>query len=213
MIRLLIADDHTLVRKGLKQIFDDTEDIRVAAEASDGGQVLELLRKESFEVVVLDVSMPGLSGAELILRIHNRYPELPILILSMFNEVQIAKRKLQAGASGYLTKDCDPETLVSAIRKVAEGGRAISPELAERIAFDSTPTPLITLPARLTLRESQILSLMAEGLTLNAIADKLSISPKTVSTHKIRLMKKLNIDNNADLIRYALSLGECDDEE
>lgn len=212
MIRLLIADDHTLVRKGLKQIFDDTEDIRVVAEASDGGQVQELLRQELIDVLVLDVSMPGLSGADLILRIHNRYPELPILVLSMFNEVQIAKRKLQAGASGYLTKDCDPETLVSAIRKVAQGGRAISPELAERIAFDSTPPPIIGIPTRLTLRESQILNMMAEGLSLNAIADKLVISPKTVSTHKIRLMKKLSIDNNADLIRFALTQGEHEEE-
>lgn len=212
MIRILIADDHTLVRKGLKQIFDATDDIRVGAEASDGGQVQELLRQESFDVVVLDVSMPGISGADLILRIHKRYPDLPILVLSMFNEVQIAKRKLQAGASGYLTKDCDPETLVSAIRKVAQGGRAISPELAERIAFDSTPTPIVTKPARLTFRESQILNMMAKGLILSAIAEKLVISPKTVSTHKIRLMKKLNIDNNADLIRFATKQGEPEDE-
>ncbi|TBW55434.1 response regulator transcription factor [Marinobacter halodurans] len=204
MIDVLIADDHTLMRECLKRLFDGTDDIRVKAEASNGGEVLEALRRVAFDVVMLDVSMPGLSGESLVARIHDRYPELPILILTMFNETQIAKRKLKAGASGYLTKDCEPDMLVGAIRKLAAGGRAIHPELAERIAFDLEVTGNRTSPGDLTRRERQILHLLAKGLTLNEIADQLAISNKTVSTHKTRLMKKAGINNNAELVTYAM---------
>ena len=204
MIELLIADDHTLVREGLKQLFNSTQDIRVKAEASNGGKVLEALRCDSFDVIMLDVSMPGLSGEDLVSRVRKRYPDLPILVLSMFNEAQIAKRKLQAGANGYLTKECEPETLLNAVRKLASGGRAISPELAERIAFESEGSNDEAPPSGLTQRERQILQLLARGLTLNEVADKLMISNKTVSTHKTRLMKKAGINNNAELIRYAM---------
>lgn len=204
MIEVLIADDHTLVRECLKRLFDGTDDIRVKAEASNGGEVLEILRRETFDVAMLDVSMPGLSGESLVARIHDRYPDLPILILTMFNETQIAKRKLKAGASGFLTKDCEPDILLAAIRKLAAGGRAISPEIAERIAFDLEATGDSASLGNLTHREQQILHLLAKGRSLNEIADQLAISNKTVSTHKTRLMKKAGINNNAELVTYAM---------
>lgn len=207
MIRLLLADDHTLFREGLKQLLEQQDDIRIVAEASTGGEVLEQLRHQEFDLLLLDISMPGVSGSDLIGRVRTRCPQLPILVLSMYNEPQLARRKLKAGAAGYVTKDTDAAMLVNAIRKVAAGGHFIVPDLAEQMVFQdesvSTPRP----HTRLTERELQILRMLVKGKGLNEIASELTISNKTVSTHKVRMMRKMNITSNAELIRYAITNG------
>jgi len=204
MIRLLLADDHALVREGLKQLFALTSDIVIAAEATHGAQVLEVLRREIVDIILLDMTMPGISGPDLIARIlaHDNPP--PILVLSMHNEPQIARRALAAGAAGYLTKDNDPPILLAAVRKVAAGGRFLDPILAEAMAFDVSGANTTSGHEHLSDREFQILCLLAQGVGVNDIAAQLAISNKTVSTHKARLMEKMGFDNNADLVKYAV---------
>ncbi|MCK9389082.1 MAG: response regulator transcription factor [Sulfuritalea sp.] len=205
MIRLLMADDHGIVREGLKQLFSLVADIEVAGEAINGNQVLDALRKGCFDLLLLDMTMPGISGVELIARIRIQHPKLPILVLSMHNEPQIVKRALKAGAAGYLTKDSDPERLLYAIHKVAGGGRYIDPTVAEQIALDASGgNGDGSLHEQLSDREFEILKLLAKGMGVNEIAAMLSISNKTVSTHKARLMEKMDIKTNAELVRYAL---------
>ena len=206
MTRILIADDHAIMRGGLKQLIEFDARLQVAAEAENGAQVLEQLRAEEFDLLLLDMSMPGLSGEDLISRVHGRYPRLPILVLSMHNEAQIAQRALRAGASGYLTKDHNPETLLAAIHRVASGGRYLDPRIAEQLAFASS-SPTDDATAQLSDREFQILRLLAQGLSVNQIADQLVISNKTVSTHKTRLMEKMGFTCNADIIKYAMTHG------
>lgn len=206
MTRILIADDHAIMRGGLKQLIEFDARLQVAAEAENGAQVLEQLRAEEFDLLLLDMSMPGLSGEDLISRVHGRYPRLPILVLSMHNEAQIAQRALRAGASGYLTKDHNPETLLAAIHRVAGGGRYLDPRIAEQLAFASS-NPTDDAAAQLSDREFQILRLLAQGLSVNQIADQLVISNKTVSTHKTRLMEKMGFTCNADIIKYAMTHG------
>jgi DNA-binding NarL/FixJ family response regulator len=210
MIRLLLADDHALVREGLKQLFALTTDINVAAEASNGAQVLDLLRRERFSMILLDMTMPGISGPDLIQRIRSSDNPPPILVLSMHNEPQIARRALVAGACGYLTKDSAPETLLAAVRKIADGGRFIAPSLAEAMAFEVSIGSPNTGHEQLTDREFQIFTLLARGKGVNDIAKQLSISSKTVSTHKARLMEKMGFDSNADIVRYAIDRGLVD---
>lgn len=207
MTRVLIADDHAIVREGLKQLFALDDRVVVAGEAENGAQVLDALREGGIDLILLDMTMPGVSGVSLISRIHAQEGAPPILILSMHNEVQIARRALNAGASGYLTKDSRPEVLLMAMQKVAAGGRFIDPVLAEQMAFElggSGQRPPHTL---LTDREFHILRLLVRGMSVNGIAEELAISNKTVSTHKARLMQKMNIDNSAELVRYAVSHG------
>ncbi|MFU6375470.1 response regulator transcription factor [Metapseudomonas otitidis] len=206
MTRILIADDHAIMRGGLKQLIEFDARLQVAAEAENGAQVLEQLRTGEFDLLLLDMSMPGLSGEDLISRVHGRYPRLPILVLSMHNEAQIAQRALRAGASGYLTKDHNPETLLAAIHRVAGGGRYLDPRIAEQLAFASS-TPTDDAATQLSDREFQILRLLAQGLSVNQIADRLVISNKTVSTHKTRLMEKMGFTCNADIIKYAMTHG------
>jgi len=207
MINLLMADDHGILREGMKRLFAMTTDIAVVAEAMNGGQVQDWLRQGGFDMILLDMTMPGISGVNLIMRIRAHSHELPILVLSMHNEPQIARRALQAGASGYLTKDSDPELLLFAIRKVAQGGRFIDPVLAEQMVFEVNNSKQTALHERLSEREYQILLLLAKGKSLNEIADELAISNKTVSTHKMRLMQKMSFSSNADLVRYAVAHG------
>ncbi|HXU94234.1 MAG TPA: response regulator transcription factor [Gallionella sp.] len=207
MIRILIADDHAIVREGLKQLFALCEDVSVAGEAVNGGQVLEALRNHEMDLLLLDMTMPGISGVELIARIRAENQAVPILVLSMHNEPQIARRALASGASGYLTKDSDPEMLMAAIRKVATGGRFIDPGLAELMVFDSGEKGERPPHELLSEREFHILRLLVQGRSVNDIADELSISNKTVSTHKARLMQKLNFQNNAELVRYGIDHG------
>ena len=207
MIRILLADDHGLVREGLKQIFALSDQIAVAGEAVNGGQVLEFLRRETVDLVLLDLTMPGTSGTDLIGRIRALDEPPYIMVLSMHNEPQVARRAIQAGAAGYLTKDSDPETLLHAVRKVGSGGRFIDPALAEQMAFESSGGGQRLPHELLTEREYQILCRLVRGMSVNDVASDLAISNKTVSTHKARLMEKMNIRSNAELIRYAVTYG------
>lgn len=207
MIKILMADDHGIVREGMRHLFALTADIAVVAEAVNGGQVLERLQQGDFDVILLDMSMPGVSGVNLITRIRSYSPHIPILVLSMHNEPQIARRALNAGAAGYLTKDGEPEILVTAIRKVALGGRFVDPALAGQLVFETNDPGQKAPHEQLTERECEILLLLAKGKSLNEIADELAISNKTVSTHKTRLMQKMNFSSNADLVHYAVANG------
>lgn len=207
MIRLLIADDHTLMREGLKQLFTLQDDIELVGEAVNGTQALERLRQGGVDLILLDMSMPGISGEDLVARIRGHYPELPILILSMHDQPQIAQRALRAGANGYLTKDGDPDTLLAAVRRVAGGGRFIDPVIAESMAFETGTNDGRPRHEYLSDREFQIMRLLALGTSVNEIADMLAISSKTVSTHKARLMEKMEFASNADLVRYAILHG------
>lgn len=210
MIRLMIADDHAIVRKGLKQIFALVPDIVVAAEAADGPSALACLREGDIDLVLLDMTMPGISGDDLIARFHAHHPEVPVLVLSMHNEPQIVQRALKAGASGYLSKDHEPEMLLAAIRKVASGGRFVDPLIAEQIVFKVSGVDSHCAHEQLTDREFQILRMLARGMGANEIAAQLSISNKTVSTHKTNLMDKMGFTSTAELFRYAMDHGLLD---
>jgi DNA-binding NarL/FixJ family response regulator len=211
MIRLILADDHAIVRSGLLQIFSLLPDIEVLDEAANGSEVLELLRKhERIDLILLDLTMDGISGADLISRIKTHRPTLPVLVLSMHNEPQVATRMLRCGANGYITKDCNPEVLMAAIRKVAGGGKYIAPELAEKMVFDVRPADEGPLHQLLSERERDVLRLLTQGKVVKEIAEQLAISNKTVSTYKIRLMEKLNLTNMAELMRYAMAHGLLD---
>lgn len=203
-IRLMIAEDHVIMREGLKQIFSLDERLVVVAEAGNGLQVMEGLRAGNVDLLLLDMSMPGVSGEDLVVRIKSQYPRLPILILTMFREPQIARRALKAGALGYITKDNDPETLLVAIHRVAQGQRFIDHALAEQIVFASYVNTGEVLHDRLTAREMQIMLMLARGEGINHIATALAISNKTVSTHKSRLMEKMMFATNADIVKYAI---------
>ena len=204
-IKLLLADDHSLVREGLKQLFALTNDIEVAGEAANAGQVIDFLRGRTVDIVLLDMSMPGIGGAGLIARIVAQDVAPPVLVLSMHNEVQVVRRALAAGASGYLTKDCNPDVLLTAIRKVASGRRFLDPVLAEEMAFEAALPGKLSLPhEHLSGREFEVLTLLVRGLSVGEIADQLAISNKTVSTHKTRLMEKMGFSTQTDLVRYAI---------
>ena len=204
MTRILIADDHTLVRDGLKRILATASNLTVAAEAVDGDQTLARVRAEEFDLVLLDLSMPGLSGVDLIKRLKLERPRLKILVLSMHGEQQYAVRAYKAGASGYLTKDSASAELVSAIRKIAAGGVYISAAGAEQLAV-GVMTRTHDLPhAALSDREFQIFGLLVAGVSLTAIADRLHLSVKTISTHKTHILAKMNMASTAELVRYAL---------
>jgi DNA-binding NarL/FixJ family response regulator len=207
MIRILIADDHAIVRGGLKQLFAMVKDVVVAGEAVNGMQAIEFLRRTPVDLALLDLTMPGMSGIDLITRLRSVFPDLPILVLSMRNEPQVVRQVLKAGASGYLTKDSEPEMLVVAIRKAAAGGRFIDPTLAEQLVFDIDQPGIAPLHEQLSAREAQILALLARGRSVNDIAADLMISNKTVSSHKAHLMQKMNFMNNAELVRYAILHG------
>jgi DNA-binding NarL/FixJ family response regulator len=204
MIRLLVADDHAIVRKGIKQLFQLGQDITIVGEATNGREVLEKLRENAIDVLVLDLTMPGISGMDLISRIRAHGNTPYILVLSMHNELQIARRALKAGANGYLTKDSDPEILLEAVRKIAGGGRYLDHTLAQQMAFCDNEIGDHAQHEQLSDREFHILSLLARGKSINEIAEELVISNKTVSTHKARLMRKMDFRSNADLVRYAL---------
>ncbi|MGD7034307.1 response regulator transcription factor [Methylotuvimicrobium buryatense] len=207
MIKVLLVDDHAILREGLKLILADSDDIEVVGEASDGMEALRLMRKLDIHVMVMDMTMPGRSGLELLKQIKSDQPKLPVLILSMHSEEQYAIRAYKAGASGYLTKESASTLLVSAIRKAASGGIFISPASAERMAMEfnsntsSGDKPPHTL---LSDREFQIFKLLADGQGLTEIANRLSVSVKTISTHKTHILQKMQLTTNADLIRYAI---------
>lgn len=204
MIRVLLADDHAVVRAGLREILADTGDIIVAGEATNGQEVLAKVRGETFDVAVLDMSMPGRSGIDLIKQVKNEKPQLRILILSMHSEQQYAVRAVKAGASGYLTKESAADELVAAIRRIAAGGAYVSPETAERLVLDSSPRGGAAPHTQLSDREFQVFQLIASGKSITEIAQQLSLSVKTISTHKTRIMEKMGLANQAELIRYAI---------
>jgi DNA-binding NarL/FixJ family response regulator len=207
MIHVLIADDHAVVRSGLKQIIATASDLFVAGEASSGAEVVEELRRRKIDLLLLDMTMPGLSGVALIQRIRAERSGLPILILSIHNESPVVTRALRAGATGYVTKDSDPEVIINAIRKVSNGGRFIDPKLVDALVFEVHGDPEVPAHQLLSDREFQVLQMIAQGRSINDIADSFSLSAKTISTYKVRLMQKLNVENNADLIKYAVKHG------
>lgn len=203
-IAVLVADDHAIIRDGLRKILADTDDLIVAGEACDGNAVLEKVRERDWDMMVMDLSMPGRHGIELIKLVKAERPKLPILIFSMHPEEQFAVRAIRAGAAGYLSKESDSNLLLPAIRKVAAGGMFISPKVAELLATDvsrHTDSPVHTL---LTDREFEIFSCIVRGGSLTDIATKLSLSIKTVSTHKSNILAKMNLASNVDLFRYAV---------
>ena len=208
--RVLLADDHAIIRDGLKQILADTDDLAVAGEAANGLELMQQVRDRDWDVLVLDISMPGRNGLELIHMIKNEKPELPILILSMHHEEQYAVRAFQAGAMGYLTKESDGELLVAAIRRVANGGVQISDKVAELMVRGIRPATAALPHSLLSDREYQVFNLLVGGLGLTEIVDELSLSVKTISTHKTHILQKMNLATTADLIRYAIAHGLAD---
>jgi DNA-binding NarL/FixJ family response regulator len=211
VIRVVIADDHTILREGLRQLLLAAGDIDVVGEAGDGLEALARVRTTDCDVLILDMSMPGRSGMELIKQIKGELPRLKILVLSMHAERQYAVRALRSGASGYVTKDSAATQLVSAIRKVAAGGAFISAEVAEQLALGAMPHTAGPLHATLSDREFEVFRMLVAGTTVSDIASQLNLSSKTVSTHKARLMEKLAVTNQTELIHYALKHGLSDD--
>jgi DNA-binding NarL/FixJ family response regulator len=211
MIRVVIADDHLILREGLKQLLLAASGLDVVGEAGDGHEVLQNVRSSDFDVLLLDMSMPGKSGIELIKQVKAEKPKLRILVLSMHEEHQYAVRAIKAGASGYLTKESASTQLVSAIRKVAAGGAFISAEVAEQLALAAMPHAEGPLHATLSDREYQVFRLLVAGVAVSDIATQLNLSAKTVSTHKARLLEKLNVANQTELIHYALKHRLSDD--
>lgn len=207
MIRVALADDHTILREGLRQLLSSAPDITVVGEAADGHQALDLVRVGGFEVLLLDLSMPGKGGIELIKQIKGERPRLQVLVLSMHEESQYAVRAIKSGASGYVTKDRAATELVDAIRTVAGGGAHVSANVAQALALSAMPGAVGPRHERLSDREFEVFDLLVRGLSVTDIAGKLHLSSKTVSTHKARLMEKLGIDNPAELVRYALRHG------
>lgn len=203
-IRILLADDHSLVRHGIKQLIAITPDTEVVGEAADGQQVLALLAHTACDLLLLDLAMPNMSGIDLIRRVAARANAPRILVLSMHNEAQLVSRALNVGAAGYLTKDSDPEDLIAAIRKVARGGRYLDPHLVDAMVFEHGMARNRPPHEALTNREFEIFGLLVAGESVNAIAARLSLSAKTVSTHKVRLLQKMRMSSVAELTRYAI---------
>lgn len=205
MIKVLIADDHALIRKGLKQLLDDTDDMRMTGEAENGMQAIRMVDEGEFDVVLLDISMPDKHGIDVLKQLKTSHPALPVLILSMHPEEQYALRSMKAGASGYLNKQSAPAQLVNAIRQVASGKKYISIELAEQLADGLSEGYQELLHQTLSNREYQTLCLMASGKKLSEMAEIMSLSPKTVSVYRSRLLEKMKLKNNAEAIHYAIS--------
>ena len=207
MIKIVIADDHSIVREGLKRIVSSIDDMEVAGEAGNGTEVMQRVRELAFDVLVLDLSMPGRSGMELIKLVRSEKPQLRILVLSMHQELQYAVRAIKNGASGYLTKESAPDQLEQAIRKVASGGAFISAEVAEQLALGAMPGSQAVPHESLSNREFEVLQMLVAGVSLTDIGTKLNLSVKTVSTHKTNLMQKMGLQNQNELIRYAIKHG------
>lgn len=205
MINVLIADDHALIRRGLKQLLDDTEDMRVTGEAETGMEAINMIQVHAFHVVLLDISMPDRHGIDVLKQIKDTHPDLPVLILSMHPEDQYAMRAMKAGAAGYLNKQSAPTQLVNAIRQVANGKKYISNELAQQLAEGLSEGYQELLHQTLSNREYQTLCLMASGKKLSEMAEIMSLSPKTISVYRARLLEKMKLKNNAEAIHYAIT--------
>lgn len=207
MIRLLMVDDHAIVRYGLRQIVSETEDIAVVAEAASAAQAMRMVREQEFDVVLLDISLPDKNGLEVLKQIRRDHPKLAVLILSMHSEDEFGVRAIKAGASGYLTKQSAPSQLVTAIRQVANGRKYVSTALAEEIANHISGDSKHAPHEALSDREYETLCLIASGKGLSQVAATLSLSPKTVSVYRARLLDKLKLHNNAELTHYAIRKG------
>ncbi len=205
MIRIVIADDHTLMREGLKRILEGNDEITVVGEAVDGLSVIDHVRKGGFDLLLLDLSMPGRSGIDLIRQIRTEAPKLPILVLTMYEEEQYAVRSIRAGAQGYLTKESAGTQLVTAIRKVASGRPYISIEVAEQLAL-GIMAPEKKMPhTQLSDREFEVFNLLANGKSITEIGAQLHLSVKTVSTHKSRILTKMGMHSLAEIVQYAVT--------
>jgi two-component system, NarL family, invasion response regulator UvrY len=204
MTRVLITDDHAIVRRGLKQILTDGPGGFVFGEASSAEEVYERVRKEKWDVVILDLSLPDASGLDVLKRLKAEHPRLPVLVLSMHPEDPYALRVLRAGASGYMTKESAPDQLVAAVKKVIAGGKYVSDTLAERLALELESGTKGPLHKALSDQEFQVFCRLAAGKSVGQIADQMSLSVKTVSTYRTRVLEKMNMNSNADLTRYAL---------
>lgn len=204
MLKVLVADDHALIREGLKKILKTAQEISVIREAQNAREVIEELKKGDLDVVILDISLPGKSGLELLKDLKQYYPKLPVLILSMHPEDRFAVRALKAGASGYVTKESAVDELINAIRKVVQGRKYVSPALAEKLAFDLETDTGKPLHEGLSDREYQVMCLIAAGRSVRQIAAELFLSMSTVNTYRARILEKMNMKTDAELIRYAV---------
>lgn len=202
---ILLADDHALFRAGVKQLLSSIANVVVSGESFDATSTIHALESGSYDLAILDLTMPGSQATSLLRQIHARFPALPILVLSMHDETATVRQALQDGAQGYLTKESSPELLIDAVRQLLSGKRFLAPAIATRIALE-TPRPL--QPHQLlSSREREVFALIVRGVSLTQIAEQLNLSPKTITTHKTHLMEKLGVESNADLIRYAIEHG------
>jgi DNA-binding NarL/FixJ family response regulator len=204
MTRILIADDHEMFREGIKRICEDNPEVVVAAEAGSGHEVLDIVAKEEFDLLLLDIAMPGLSGLDTLKQLKTLKPKLRVLVLSMYPEDEYAIRAIKAGAAGYLTKAKASHELIEAIKKVSSGGNYINVSVAEKMLFDMKSDGSKPLHETLSDREYQIFSLIVKGKKVGDIADELYISVKTVSTYKVRILNKMDMKSTADLVKYAI---------
>jgi DNA-binding NarL/FixJ family response regulator len=204
MIHVIIADDHPVVRQGLKHILAEETDMVLAAEAATGQELLDKLAKVDCDVVVLDISMPGRGGLDILTELRRHHPKIPVLVLSVYPEEQFGPRVLKSGAAGYMNKETACDQLVGAIRKVCAGGKYVSPTLAEKIAADLATDSKVPVHETLSHREYQVMRLIASGKTVSQIARELSLSQKTISTHRARLLEKMRMKTNAELTYYAI---------
>ena len=204
MIRILVADDHAILRRGLLDILARELEEVICAEAGNAQEVVTQVQRQPWDLVILDITMPGRSGLDLLGDLKQLRPELPVLILSMHPEDQYAKRMLKAGAAGYMNKETAPKELVKAVRKVLAGGRYVSEALAEKLAYDLSPGAANQYHETLSQREFEVLRMIASGKTISQIAEELHLGVSTVSTYRVRILEKLGMENNSELIRYAL---------
>lgn len=204
MTRILIADDHSVVRGGLKQFLSSAPDVAICAEADSGAEALALLDREAVDLVLLDIALPDMDGLEVLRRIRLRYPALPVLIFSMHPEDDYAMAALNAGAAGYLMKDSDPDEILDAVRRAAKGGRYLSARLAERLLTGAVVAPPKQPHELLSAREFEVMLLMSRGKRLKDIGERLHLSPKTVSTYRSRVLEKMGLCSNAELTRYVI---------
>ena len=203
-MRVLIADDHAVVRRGLKQILSEERDVSIVGEAKNGHEALEMSRRLEWDVAVVDYAMPGRGGVELLKEIKRHHPKRPVLVLSMYPEEWHAVQVLRAGGAGYLSKETATEELMTAIRKVAKGGRYVSPALAEKLASGLAPDRARAPHEGLSDREYRVLWLLASGKPISQIAQEMFLSPSTISTYRTRILRKLGLANNAQLVQYAV---------
>ena len=204
MIRILIADDHEMFREGIKRICEDNPDIDVAGEASNGNDALDTVAREEFDLLLLDIAMPGLSGLDTLKQLKTLKPKLRVLVLSMYPEDEYAMRAIKAGAAGYLTKARASHELIEAIKKVSSGGNYINASVAEKLLFDTKPGQPGPLHETLSDREYQIFTMIVKGRKVGEIADELCLSVKTVSTYKARILNKMEMKSTAEMVKYAI---------